>query len=78
MDVLRPADRPNDEKRRIERQRKALLNDLGRIFNEKGLQSWLDAPTAQLGGRRPEDMLGAPDQQHVVDLIEAVKAGAFS
>jgi len=76
--MLRRADRSDDEKRILERQQKALFKDLRRIFSESDLQQWLDAPNAQLAGRKPNDMLGTPDQQHLVDLIEAVKSGAFT
>lgn len=77
--MLRPADRSRPGKRELERQKGALMKDLKRIFPvESDLQKWLDAPNDQLGGRKPNDMLGTPDQQHVVDLIEAVKSGAFS
>ena len=77
--MLRPADQSNEGRRQLERQRGAVMKDLKRIFpRESDLQKWLDAPNDQLGGRKPSEMLGTPDQQHVVDLIEAVKSGAFS
>lgn len=74
----RRANKPNNEERAFDRHQKALFKDLRRIFSESDLHAWLASPNAQLGGRTPQVMLGTLDQQHVVDLIEAVKSGAFS
>jgi uncharacterized protein (DUF2384 family) len=76
--VLRPANRVDSEKQALDRQKRALMKDLNRIFTELDLEKWLDTPNSRLGGRKPKDMLGTPDQQHVVDLIEAVKYGLMT
>lgn len=77
--MLRPADWSKEEKQRLDRQKRDLMKDLRRIFTkERDLQSWLDAPNDRLGARRPSDLLGTPDQQHVVDMVEAFKYGIFT
>jgi uncharacterized protein (DUF2384 family) len=36
---------------------------------------WLDAPNDQLGGRKPKDLIGTEQEQHVRDLLRAIKHG---
>lgn len=74
--MLRPAGNSDREgKKQLERQKRRLVKDLGQILAERDVAIWLDMPNIRLGGRRPNDLLGTPDQQHLVDLVEAVKLG---
>ena len=73
--MLRPANGSDNEKQRLKRTKDALMKDLRVIFAEKDLQKWLDAPNDQLGGKKPNELLGTPEQRHLVDMVEAVKYG---
>lgn len=74
--MLRPAGNSDrEEKKQLERQKRRLVKDLGQILAERDVAIWLDTPNIRLGSRRPNDLLGTPDQQQMVDLVEAVKLG---
>jgi hypothetical protein len=36
---------------------------------------WLNEPNDQLGGERPKDLIGTEREQHVRDLLRAIKHG---
>jgi hypothetical protein len=36
---------------------------------------WLNEPNDQLGGQRPNDLIGTDREQHVRDLLRAIKYG---
>ena len=36
---------------------------------------WLASPNDQLGGQRPADLIGTDREQHVRDLLRAIKHG---
>lgn len=74
--MLRRAGSAENEKRRLKREKDALMKDLRLIFqDEKALQHWLDDPNDRLGGKKPNELLGTHEQQHLVDMVEAVKLG---
>ena len=64
-----------EQKKQLDRQKRRLVKDLGQIFTDKDVAAWLDTPNSRLGGRKPNDLLGTQEQQHLFDLIEAVKLG---
>jgi uncharacterized protein (DUF2384 family) len=74
--MLRRAGGSESEKRRLKREKDALMKDLRIFFNEEEiLRKWLDAPNDRLGGKKPNELLGTPEQRHLVDMVEAVKYG---
>jgi uncharacterized protein (DUF2384 family) len=73
--MLRRAGGSKNEGKRLTRTKSALLKDLRLIFSEDDLQKWLDAPNDRLGGRKPAELLDSPEQQRLVDMVEAVKLG---
>jgi uncharacterized protein (DUF2384 family) len=38
---------------------------------------WLSTPSAQLGGRKPGDLIGTDEEVNVVSLLRAVDQGLF-
>ena len=40
-------------------------------------EAWLSMPSAQLGGRKPADLIGTEEEQKIVDLLLAVDQGLF-
>lgn len=40
-------------------------------------ETWLATPSAQLGGRRPADLIGTEEELKVVSLLQAVDQGLF-
>jgi len=40
-------------------------------------EAWLAAPSAQLGGRRPADLIGTAEEPKIVQLLQAVDQGLF-
>jgi len=51
----------------------ALVNDL---IDQPSL--WWQTPNDQLGGERPQDLLGTPKEQAILDLLQAIKHGMFA
>lgn len=37
--------------------------------------AWAQQPNDQLGGRKPEELIGTPDEPRLRDLIRAIKYG---
>ncbi|HEV3341589.1 MAG TPA: MbcA/ParS/Xre antitoxin family protein [Pirellulales bacterium] len=72
-----PAKKPSQSEAIVKaRQTKdSLMKDLRLIFKEQDLEKWLDAPNDQLGGKKPNEVLGTPEQGYLVDMVEAVKYG---
>jgi hypothetical protein len=56
----------DDEKADIREELKTLVAEPDR---------WLDSPNDQLGGRKPKEFIGAPDEQRLRDLLRAIKYG---
>lgn len=74
--MLRRAGSSERERRRLNSEKNALMKDLRVFFKEEeNLRNWLDAPNDRLGGKKPNDLLGTPEQRHLVDMVEAVKYG---
>lgn len=75
--MLRRATRiPSQKENRLDQDKSAILKDLKQIItNEQDLSHWLDQPNEQLGGRKPNDLLGTPDQKSLLHLVQAVKFG---
>jgi hypothetical protein len=40
-------------------------------------ETWLSTPSAQLGGRKPADLIGTDEEVKVVSLLQAVDQGLF-
>lgn len=40
-------------------------------------ETWLATPSAQLGGRKPADLIGTDEEVKVVSLLQAVDQGLF-
>jgi hypothetical protein len=40
-------------------------------------RAWLDTPNSQLGGRRPNDLIGTDEEEKVYHLLKAVDLGLF-
>ena len=75
--MLRRAGSSESERRRLKREKDALMKDLRVFFKEEeNLQNWLDAPNDQLGGKKPNELLGTAEQRHLVDMVEAAKYGS--
>ena len=41
-------------------------------------ERWLDTPNDRLGGRKPNDLIGTKEEQHLRDLLRAIKYGMFT
>lgn len=39
---------------------------------------WLDHPNDQLGGQKPKDLIGTELEQHLRDLLRAIRYGMFT
>lgn len=69
--MLRRASGSDSDRKKLKRTKEALMKDLRLIFSEIGaLQNWLDAPNDQLGGKKPNELLGTPEQQQLVEIVE--------
>jgi uncharacterized protein (DUF2384 family) len=53
-----------------------LLKDIKDIFADP--EAWLNTPLIELGGRKPIDLIGTPDEEQVRNLTEAIKHGLYS
>jgi uncharacterized protein (DUF2384 family) len=56
--------------------RSDLLKDIEDIFADP--EAWLNMPLIELGGRKPIDLMGTPDEEQVRNLTEAIKHGLYS
>jgi hypothetical protein len=61
--ALDPKDRPLDD---IRQEVESIVADPAQ---------WLNTENDQLGGRKPEDLIGTVDEQHLRNLIRAIKHG---
>lgn len=74
--MLRRAGGRESERRRLNREKDALMKDLRVFFQQdENLRNWLDAPNDRLGGKKPNELLGTSEQRHLVDMVDAVKYG---
>ena len=53
-----------------------LRKDIEDIFADP--EAWLNTPLIELGGRKPIDLIGTPDEEQVRNLTEAIKHGLYS
>ena len=53
-----------------------IREDVAEILAEP--ERWLDTPNERLGGEKPRDLIGTDREQHLRDLLRAVKYGLFS
>ena len=56
--------------------RSELMKDIEDIFADP--EAWLNTPLIELGGRKPIDLIGTPEEQLVRNMIGAIKYGQFS
>lgn len=75
--MLRRATRIHrDNEDRLDQEGLTIVKELKQIItNEQALSHWLDQPNEQLGGRKPNDLLGTAEQKSLLQLIQAVKFG---
>ena len=45
------------------------------IFSERGAGVWMASPNDQLGGERPDDLIGTASEERVRELLRAIKHG---
>ena len=53
------------------------IEDLVRELVDKP-DRWLDTANDQLGGQKPRDLVGTPNEPVLRNLLEAIKYGSFS
>jgi uncharacterized protein (DUF2384 family) len=53
-----------------------LLKDIRDIFADP--EAWLQMPNVRLGGRKPIDLIGTPEEVHVRNITESIKYGLFA
>ena len=50
-----------------------LVQELKKLFSDP--QPWLDTPNAQFMGRKPRELLGTEEEEHLRNWIRLVKHG---
>ena len=56
--------------------RSDLMKDIEDIFADP--KAWLNTPLIELGGQKPIDLIGTPDEELVRGMISAIIYGQFS
>ena len=56
--------------------RSDLLKDIEDIFADP--EAWLNTALIELGGRKPIDLIGTPDEELVRNITESIKHGLYS
>jgi len=50
-----------------------IYKEVGQIVQDP--DHWLDMPNDQLGGRKPKELIGTDQEQHLRDLLRAIRHG---
>ena len=50
-----------------------IYKEVGQIVRDP--DHWLAMPNDQLGGRKPKDLIGTDHEQHLRDLLRAIRHG---
>lgn len=57
----------------LEGEEADILKEVGTTVRDPN--TWLDQPNGQLGGIRPRDLIGTPQEKHLRNLLRAIKHG---
>ncbi len=55
---------------------KNILDDIKSTLPDA--EEWLDSPNNRLGGKKPRDLIGTPDERYIREMLRRVWSGALS